>query len=227
MMTGGILVAQDSTDAVKVWTLESLQEKALETSPILQGVEYELKMFQEKRKIAQKRILDHVSFVSSYQHGNIGTLNIQQDNFSPDTYNQLSDVTMNRFVVGVNLQLPLGQVVSRRNQIRMADYDLEVKSQQFNKAKNQILNEVNRLYFDLKQAEKLIKIYGQNVESSKLNLEMATLQFGKGELKLTDLNRVIESYTKAQVQFNEVQQMYLKSKYELQVLVGETINAIQ
>lgn len=200
--------------------LDSLIKRAIERSPVVKAGTYNQAFFEAKKNEEKKAILSGVSLLGQYTYGNSGTFNVQQDNTSADEFNQITTTFSNRLVLGGSVQLSIGALLSRRDRIKQANYNVLVASEQLKREIGALKIKIASLYNEFILTKDLLVVYAKAKETAHFNYKMIRIQFEQGETGTTSLLRASDSFTKSSVDYERAKRDFKLVKGELELLTG-------
>ena len=197
---------------------------AIKFSPQIQINNYDVLYASENVQIAKKAIFNAVSFLSNYNYGNnVSALNYQS--LTAGGYNFTTAQTA-FYNVGIGLQLPLGQIISRRNYINASKALVNAATAEKEKSALIIKQEVIRLYQDLKLIHKLMDISAKNKQAFQINNKMAEKDFLNAEITVDQVSRVLESYTQSMITFETYVNKFQTSYMLLEAFTGTNLSKL-
>lgn len=194
--------------------LPRLIESAVNYSSQLENLDAVKEGAIEERKIIQKRIYSNFSLGSSYQYGTIG--NFFNPTGDPNGLNSGRVVARPRYTVGVNVNFPLGQMLSRHNELRQQDMQLKQVDATRKTAEREIRQLVIQLYQELQLAKTTLENQQDFLQSALVTRELAARRFKSGQLPLEEQMAATEYYSRALLAKEEAQ-----NRYETQLLILE------
>ena len=204
--------------------LPSLINAAIKFSPQVQINNYNVLYASENVQIAKKAIFNAVSFLSNYNYGNnVSALNYQSLNAGGYNFTTAQTAFYN---VGIGLQLPFGQVISRRNYIGASKALVNAAVAEKEKSALIIKQEVIRLYQDLKLVHKLMDISAKNKQAFQINNKMAEKDFLNAEISVDQVSRVLETYTQSIITFETYVNKFQTSYMLLEAFTGTDLSKL-
>ena len=204
--------------------LPLLINAAIKFSPQVQINNYSVAYASENVQIAKKAIFNTVSFLSNYNYGNnVSALNYQS--LTTGGYNFTTSKS-DFYNVGIGLQLPLGQILSRRNYISASKALVNAAVAEKEKSALSTKQEVIRMYQELKLIHKLIDISAKNKHAFQVNNSMAEKDFLNAEITVDQVSRVLESYTQAIITFETYVNRFQTSYMMLEAFTGTNLSKL-
>lgn len=121
---------------------------------------------------------------------------------------------------GVGVTLPIGELVTRNNRIRMAEAASKSEEAKKNEQERAIREAVQNAYARLFTLRELIAFATEAKETSQFIYEQARERFVRGELTLDELGQQTDLRTKWGVNYVNVRNEFFETYRELQMLVG-------
>ena len=204
--------------------LPLLINAAIEFSPQIQINNYSVLYASENVQIAKKAIFNTVSLLSNYNYGNnVSALNYQS--LTSGGYNFTTGQTA-FYNVGVGLQLPLGQLISRKNYISAGKALVNAAIAEREKSALNIKQEVIKLYQDLKLIHKLMDISAKNKQALQVNNSMAETDFLNAQITVDQVSKVLESYTQAIITFETYVNKFQTNYLLLEAFTGTNLSKL-
>ncbi len=202
--------------------LPMLIDSAIKYSPEVRRVNSNIDQATEDVSIKKKQIFNAASFVTSYNYGtNYASVNNSNNINSP---NYFSTVQSGFYNIGVVVQLPLTHIISRKNIIKSAESFLNAHIAEKDKAALYTKQEVIRLYQELKLAQRLVMISSKNRQSAMINYNMAEKEFIQGQIKIEELARVMDIYSKASVEYEVYINRFQTNYVQLEAYTGVNLS---
>lgn len=197
MPSDSILARAFQTDEM----LPMLIDSAIKYAGMVNRASNAMELWKENEKIDKKSFLNGISFVSSYNYGTTGDLSIGSESGSLSQFSNFRSSKSDRYNIGLNVQLPLGNLLSRKNNIKISQLQAKMMEGEKENAIQFVKQEVIRLYQDLKLAQRLVITGGQGKQAAFVNYSMAEKQFLQAAGDLEQLSRLHDIYTKSALEF--------------------------
>lgn len=153
--------------------LPLLMDSAVKNSAEVKRMGKNVAQFEQNLQALKKSLLNNIMFNSSYGYGNVGSLAYVKD---PTGINQLANdnsLRTTRYNVGVSLQLPLGNFLTRKNATRSMELQIGMAEDEKENAAVYIKQQVIKMYQQLKLAHTLLLTTGKMYQTAKLSVDMA------------------------------------------------------
>lgn len=161
-------------------------EEAFQNRPELKSLDYAVRIYGKKEKIALAEMLPNVALSANYLVTN------------PNSYNGFKNELAGMFNVGVMVQVPLSgwwEGTYKRNAARA---ETHIKQLEFEDAKEKIELQVNQSVYKVNEAGKKLTASTRNKEKAEENLRHATLGFDEGVIPALNLMEAQTAWVSAQ-----------------------------
>lgn len=203
--------------------LPKLIDSAIKYSPIVRRMENSVALAGEGLQISKKNIYSSLSLNSSYNYGtNYSAIN----NSAGTSVNNFTTSQNGFYNMGVGIQLPLTNIISRKNLIRSGEAQVKMASAEKDNASQYVKQEVIRLYQDFKLAVKLLQISGKNKQSASINYAMAEKEFAQGQSTIDQETRVMDVYNKSVIEYETYVNRFQTSYMQLELYVGTNLSSL-
>ena len=177
--------------------IESLPESASSTGSYsveeafinrqeLKSLDYAVRIYEKKEKIALAEVLPNVALTANYLVTN------------PNSFNGYKNEFAGMFNVGVVIQVPLSgwwEGTYKRNAARA---ETHIRQLEFEDAKEKIELQVNQSVYKVNEAGKKLTASARNKEKAEENLRHATLGFEEGVIPALNLMEAQTAWVSAQ-----------------------------
>ena len=238
-LTGIILLTFSSSVTVQAQgvSADSLLSKALQTdellpmlidsaikySPVVRRMANSINYADESLQLNKKSIYSSLSLNSSYNYGtNYSAVN----NSTGSSINNFTTGQTGFYNMGVGIQLPLTQIVSRKNLIRSAEAQVRIATADKDNAALYVKQEVIRLYQECKLAHKLVLISGKNKQSAQINYAMAERDFTQGQSSVDQEARVMDIYNKSVIEYETYVNRFQTAYMQLESYTGTNLSTL-
>ncbi|MFZ4056696.1 MAG: TolC family protein [Ferruginibacter sp.] len=195
--------------------LNPLIDSAIKNSPEIRRVAGSEAFATANMQISKKAIFSAVSLLSSYNYGtNFTSVANQTGN------NNLTTAQTGFYNLGVGIQLPLSQLLNRKNLIKAGQSQIEMANAEKSGVALMVKQEVIRLYQAFKLAHHLMSINNNNKQASKVNYTLAEKEFLNGQLTVDQLSRVQELYNKSVIEFETSVNTFQTTYMQLEAYTG-------
>lgn len=174
--------------------------------------------------ISKNIIYDALSLQSSYNYGT-NLFSSSNPSQTPGVTN-LTKAQNGNYTVGIGLQLPISQILNRKNILKVGQSRLNMASAEKESIVVNIKQQVIQLYLDFKLVMKLMAISSKNKEAAQINHLMAEKDFLNAQINIEQVSVVLESYNKSVIDYetyvNKFQHCYL----QLESYTGTTLSSL-
>tara|TARA_B100000809_G_scaffold169704_1_gene167075 strand:- start:24019 stop:24768 length:750 start_codon:yes stop_codon:yes gene_type:complete len=150
-----------------------------------------------------------------------GTIN----NFSTITGNTSTiDLATNQiqlnYGIGLYLKLPIFDVVNRKNQIRLAELEVDEAVEMAKFQKQEIIQTVIRIYNDLLLKRKLLEIRSRRLGDGRVNMQMVEKEFRNGVVPLSEYVRITGITIDMEADYETAMFEFISAKQSLEYMAG-------
>jgi outer membrane protein TolC len=202
--------------------LPLLMEAAIAHSAEIEGLELNKSIAREELQLKRKQILSGIGLGSGYTYGTrigLGNGDAQQQS----QLNAFVLPAQAQYNVGVVVSLPLSQVLSRGNELNKQKMVLQQAEADRKVKEGQIRQLVISLYQDIVLARAQLKLHQEAFQTASIHFQLAEKQFEKGEISLSEMARIHESYSAAATAWGTSQVRYATAFLMMEELTGRKI----
>lgn len=200
--------------------LDSLMILARKNSPMLRKYLSFTLAQKEKIQLAKKSWSSNLQLQGNYSMGNQSLL---LSGTAASDLNQLS----NGYRVGVNIGLPLYEVLTRGNRIKLAKAEAQASVDQLAEASQILDKEIIDVYQQMLASFRQWRITQTLVEKSAISEMLAEKKLNENQIALADFTRISEIKSAADNRKFESEKLFFGSYYTLQVLLGVPLNSLK
>jgi len=200
--------------------LQVLIDSAIINSPYIKFQNAEIMRSQFNIRIAKSNWTKNMGMTGDLVYGSYDYLSL-----NPNTgVSTINSQVQTRFGTGVYFRLPLYDAINRKNEVRIAEIELDeakfVKEQKILELRQLVIAQYNTVVLK----ERLLRILSNNEQSTSLQVKMIEKQFTNGNATIEELARLTEIYNNSIIN-NETAKVELTVAYLiLQELVGIKFN---
>lgn len=208
---------------VNIPPLSVILDAALVNNPMVR--------FREQGIVGKESNLTHYK---NYWTRNIG---VQADvrygtfnNFSTNTAEGQSpsifatNTTQTVYGVGIYLKFPLQDIVDRRNQIVMANSELEQARNLAEAQRNELRQEIIRQFNDVILKHRILTIKSNNFSAAVVNRDMSEKQFQNGVISVTEYTRIMDIVSDVESEYETARIDFITSYMILEEMAGYSFN---
>jgi outer membrane protein TolC len=203
-------------------TLPLLMEAAIGYSAEIERVDLGRNIAREELKIKQKEIFSGIGLGSGYTYGTrigLGGGETQQQS----QLNAFVLPAQAQYNVGVMVSMPISHVLNRGNElskqkmvVQQAEADRKIKERQLRQL-------VISLYQDIVMARAEVKLHQEAYQTINIHHKLAEKQFEKGEITLSEMAKISETYAAAATAQGTSQVRYATAFLMMEELIGKKI----
>ncbi len=192
--------------------LDSILYYATENSANLKMAIAETNKFKYNRKYIGWIWLNSVQLFYNYGYGNQVTNTIAS--------NQTIDVAAQSLGIGyrfgVNIVLPLGDLIGRSARLKSLHYETEIARHKQDEARRIYKRMIIDDYFILVSNQKLLFVKSQDLETSRITAEVALIEMRRGKTQPSELSRMRNIMAIAEINYEQAKRDFLSSYYKLE-----------
>ncbi len=202
--------ADSSSSDLIIPPLDSLYKWAQVYSPILKGQDALIQKTVDDQKRIKKILLDAVKLNTGVQYGNYGD----------PTINKLST----GYNSGVSIQFSLYQLASYKDMVNVYGDEKKVAVYKKDELIMALRKAIFLAYNNITTQKNILKIRSEATYAAYSHMNMAEKEFNEGSVAISELSRVTEIYTKAQVEYEESLHDLKDNYMDLEQMVGRPLN---
>jgi outer membrane protein TolC len=202
--------------------LPLLMEAAITYSAEIEKLELSKGIAREELQIKRKQILSGIGLGSGYTYGTrigLGNGDAQQQN----QLNAFVLPAQAQYNLGVMVSLPISQVLNRGNELNKQKMTLQQAEADRKIKERQIRQVVISLYQDIVLAKAQLKLHQEAFQTAAIHFKLAEKQFEKGEISLSEMAKINESYAAAATAQGTSQVRYATAFLMMEELTGRKI----
>jgi outer membrane protein TolC len=204
--------------------LPMLIDSAIKYSPEFRRATNSESAEKANYQISKNVIYDALSLQSSYNYGT-NFFSSNNNSLTPGFAN-LTKAQNGNYTVGIGLQLPISQIINRKNILKLGQSRLNMANAEQERVVVNIKQQVIQLYLDFKLIHKLMAISSKNKEAAQVNNLMAEKDFLNGQINIEQASVVLGVYNKSVVEYETYVNKFQNSYLQLEAFTGTTILAL-
>jgi outer membrane protein TolC len=176
----------------------------------------------EKERVALQKKLwsNHIQGFTNYSFGNQGIL------IAGSTDSNINTIA-NGYRFGVNVSVPLYEIYTRSNRVKLAKAELE-SAESFTEAiELEVKQQVINYYFRLIATHKSMINNNDFLQKALVSEKVGELKFKENQISLTDYTRLSEISSLAQERYNNAYTEFLTSYKALEAILGTELHLLQ
>jgi len=206
----------------KIPELKIFIESALKNSPLLKASDMQIERVFEQIKKEKKSWTDFIFIDANARYGLLDQVTIS-DQTGASLGIKSAKEQFNYFA-GLTFRIPISSFVSKKNDLKMLNNDLEGSKLKKEQLKSELTQLVIDEYFKLINMNQSLQINQNILQSLKLNMVKAQKDINTGVIGLSDYNSVLTTKEKAEESYYKAQNEYFAQFYKIQVLTGLNLN---
>lgn len=159
--------------------------------------------------------------------GRYGTLNnfsSSEDGVSNTAYSTLS--RQYNYSVGFYVKFPVFDMLNRKNQIRLAKFEVDEAKNMADFQEDEIRQTVIKLYQDLILKQKLLLIRSKSLSDGKINMQMVEKEFRNGIVPISEYVRITGMTSNLEADYELAKSEFIIAKQLLEDMAGFVFNLI-
>lgn len=204
----------------QIMPFDSLYQLALKNSPVLKleraNGEAEKANYSLSKIVLFKNVYPFINYANGNQSlASTGML-----------VSDLSQI-INGYRYGVNVQIPLDELIGRKNKMRQAAamYRAVVAKREVEELN--LKRELIKVYQDMLTAQRILKVRYRDEQTSGMAFQVAEVELKQGKIEPRELAQISNFYAQAKSATEYQSGEFLKHFYDLQTLIGVPIQYLQ
>jgi outer membrane protein TolC len=205
----------------KLLPLGVLIETAISNAPLISRLSKGQEQRQEEIKIAKKSWTQHLALTGGYNYGNV----VLADRLSTpqDVSTVFRTNTSSTYFIGANLRLPISEITTRKNKIKIQELAIEEMEYQKMDLELTIEQEVTKRYNELLKSIGTIRLQNKKVEADESAALITERHFKNGTATMAEYRMALDILNTAKIELEKTKRdawFYLQT---LEQLVGAPI----
>ena len=206
---------------IKLLPLQEIFRLAEQESPLLQSTQFSKENLVREISIVKNKWMDYISLTAAYVYGTSSFLDQSETVFAVD-YSTLNRKSL-FYHAGVNIRLPLSELVSRRHHIDKIKNEQKILDLQKEQMLAQLRKEIIHYYNEYHNKLKILEIKNEQLQSFELSSKYAEEALVNGQLDVVEYNKIITSYSQKQEEVEQSKSEILLAYIMLCELTGKNI----
>ncbi len=206
--------------------LNSLIDSAIKNNPSVHLRDLQVIVNECKLKAERTLWSRNLGIQADVRNGTFNNFSTNtSDGQTPDLLATKSNQT--NYGIGAYIKFPIQDILNRRNQIRMAEAEVNQAINMAEQQRTEVRQLVIKQYNDFLLKYKLLKIRLDYLATIKTNAEMTEKEFKNGIIDLVEYSRLSEIATRAESDFETAKTEFVVSYLILEEIVGFKFNLIK
>ncbi len=210
--------SQLSTLNAQLISPDLIYQEALTARPEVAAEQLRLQGTENSIKIAQSALYPSLSFSAGLGTNYYKTSGFEADGFGTQLKNNFSQY------LGLNLQIPIFNRFSTRNNIRSARIDRETQELQLDNVKKTLYKEIQQVYYNAIAAQEKWKSSEQAMLAAQDAFTLMQAKYENGKANLTEFNEAKMNYLKSESNLVQAQYEYIYQSRLLDFYRGRELN---
>lgn len=205
----------------RIRPLDHLIEEAVANAPLIHRLTKGQDQKAEEIKIDRKSWMQHIALTAGYNYGN-GIISDQMTT-AVDRQTVFRTSTVATYGIGVSLRLPLSELTTQKNKVKINELAIEELEYQKDDMKNLVTEEVITRYNNLERSLATLKIQALKVEANEAAVQVTENYFKSGEATIDEYRMILDILSTSKIELQKTKSdawFYLKT---LEELVGNPI----
>ena len=195
-----------------------IYQEALTARPEVAAEQLRLQGTENSIKIAQSGLYPSLSFSAGLGTNYYKTSGFTADGFGSQLKNNFSQY------LGLNLQIPIFNRFSTRNNIRSARIDQETQQLQLDNVKKTLYKEIQQVYYNAVAANEKLRSSQQALLAAKDAFTLMQAKYENGKANITEFDDAKNKYMKAESDLVQARYEYLYQSHLLNFYRGRALN---
>ena len=182
----------ESIASIAALSPEIIYQEALAIRPEVAAEQLRLQGTENSIKIAQAGLYPSLSFTAGLGTNYYKTLGFKADGFGKQLKNNFSQY------LGLNLQIPIFNRFSTRNNIRTAHINQEIQQLRLDNVKKNLYKEIQQAYFNAVAAQEKWRSSEQATLAAKDAFTLMQAKYENGKATMTEFNESKNNYLKSE-----------------------------
>lgn len=203
--------------------LNALIDSALQHDPYVRFRDLQLIVNNAKLKADKSQWARNMGIQTDVRRGTFDNFSTNtSEGQSPSLFATRSSQT--NYGIGAYIKFPIYDILNRKNQINLAQTELEQAQSMAEMQRNEVRQLVIRQYNDLVLKHRLLKIRTKHLETAKVNYIMVEKEFQNGVVDVTEFSRISEITARAESDFETTRIDFITAYLVLEEIVGFKFN---
>lgn len=203
---------------VQLVSPDLIYQEALTARPEVAAEQLRLQGTENSIKIAQSGLYPSLSFSAGLGTNYYKTSGFTADGFGSQLKNNFSQY------LGLNLQIPIFNRFSTRNNIRSARIDQETQQLQLDNVKKTLYKEIQQVYYNAVAANEKLRSSQQALLAAKDAFTLMQAKYENGKANITEFDDAKNKYMKAESDLVQARYEYLYQSHLLNFYRGRALN---
>ena len=206
--------------------LPLLTTAALQHAATMKTLQVEQSINQQDITIVKRNLLSGVALGASYTYGNLASIGYSGNsngNPTPPNNGQVNAPNSSRYYGGLNLSLPIDQLVNRKALVTKQELNLQ-RTQSVQQERVEVIRQqVIQLYQTVLLTRKVLTLRQDSYVNAQTNARLAEKQFRQGQLTLVEFSQASGLFTDVSIAQESAHNQYDTAFMLLEEYVGVKI----
>ena len=212
---GGVSIIKDE---FKFPSLEVVIDSVLKRSAMVRFRKNNIGV--TKSALASERIYwsKNLGVQADTRYGNLSNFATSEDGFSNTA--ALTTSKQFNYSVGFFVKFPLFDGLNRKNQIRLAKFEVDAAKDMLEFEKEQLRKRVIVLYQDLILKQKILQIKSRSLGDGRVNMQMVEKEFRNGIVPIAEYVRIVGITESMEADYAKAMSEFITTKLLLEDMAG-------
>jgi outer membrane protein TolC len=198
--------------------LRAVIDSVIKRSAMLDFRNYHVRVTEST--LASERIywMRHLGIQLDTRYGNLSNFATSEDGLSSTT--ALTTARQLNYSAGVFLKFPLFDAINRKNQIKLAELEINEAKSLAESTKQEIRQVVIRMYQDLLLKQKILQILSSRLSDGRVNQQMVEKEFRNGVVQISEYARISGMTSAIQVDYEKAMSEFIIAKQLIEDMAG-------
>lgn len=212
--------------SIEIPPLSVLLDSALNKDPFLSYRHLDVEIMKGNLKSDRRYWMRNLGVTADARYGTFDHLTSTTEYGETPIY-VLQSSSEVRYGFGAYIKLPLGDVVNRRNTIKIGQLELQKAEQMAEQQRELVRDQVISAYNDLILKLRLFKIKLKQIENARINMQMAEKEFVNGVIPVSEYARLSDITTGVELNFEIARMDVINAQMKLEELTGMKFKVTQ
>lgn len=159
-------------------------------------------------------------FQAETKYGNVNSFSTDSDGAISSS--SLVTTQQATYFVGAYIKFPIFDLLNRKNQIRLAKFEIDEAESMAKSIEEEIRQMVIKMYQDLVLKQKILKIRSKAFGDGKVNMQMVEKEFRNGVVPVAEYVRITSITSNLEVDYELAKSEFITAKKLLEDMAGFT-----
>lgn len=198
--------------------LQVVIDSAIKHSAMLSFRKHHIGVMESTLKSEKIYWTKHLGIQGESKYGNINSFSTDTDGAVSSS--ALATTEQFNYSFGVYFKFPVYDFINRKHQLKLAKLEVEEAISMAEFTKEEIRQNVIRLYQDLILKQKLLQIRSRSLGDGRVNMEMVEKEFRNGVVAISEYVRITNMTANLEADFEKAVADFITAKQLLEDMAG-------